>query len=191
MKRSGIGSLFFAAVFCCALFFGVSGCEKGSRLNEERPPVSTPDQEVGNFSLTESEAGTKKWTLWAEWAAIYNESAKVNARNVRIDFFEEDGTKFSELKADSGILNQRNNDMEALGNVHVKTENGISLETQSLSWLNLSQKIVSDDFVKITQGRDVLTGVGLVSDPSLNEFEIKKDIKAFVIDKEGKLVPKR
>jgi len=168
----------------------MSGCEKKSGAKTEKAIGETPDQEVGDFSLTESMEGTKKWTLWAEWAAIYNEKAQVDAKNVRIDFFEEDGTKFSELKADSGILNQRTNDMEARGDVLVKTEDGITLETQSLSWLNFPQKIVSEDYVKITQGRDVLTGFGLVSDPSLNEFEIKRNVQAFVIDKEGKLVPK-
>jgi len=191
MRHSELKYFFLIAVFCCAICVSMSGCEKGSRPSAGKALVETPDQEVGNFSLTESLAGTKKWTLWAEWAAIYNEKAKVHARNVRIDFFEEDGTKFSELKADSGILDQKNNDMEARGNVFVRTEDGITLETQSLSWLNLSQKIVSEDFVKITQGRDVLTGFGLLSDPSLNEFEIKRDVQAFVIDNEGKLVPKK
>jgi LPS export ABC transporter protein LptC len=190
MRHSRLKYLLLIAVFCCATCVSMSGCEKHSGSSPEKALVQTPDQEVGNFSLTESLAGIKKWTLWAEWAAIYNEKAKVHARNVRIDFFEEDGTKFSELKADSGILNQKTNDMEARGNVLVKTEDGITLETQSLSWLNLAQKIVSEDFVKITQGRDVLTGFGLVSDPSLNEFEIKRNVLAFVIDKEGKLVPK-
>ncbi|MCX5800530.1 MAG: LPS export ABC transporter periplasmic protein LptC [Candidatus Eisenbacteria bacterium] len=190
MRRSNLKYFLLIAVFCCAICVSVAGCEKHSSSSPEKTPAETPDQEVGNFSLTESLEGTKKWTLWAEWAAIYNEKAKVHARNVRIDFFEEDGTKFSELKADSGIIDQKTNDMEARGNVFVKTEDGITLETQSLSWLNLAQKILSDDFVKITQGRDVLTGFGLVSDPSLNEFEIKKNVQAFVIDKEGKLVPK-
>jgi LPS export ABC transporter protein LptC len=190
MRHRRLKYFLLIAVFCCAICAGVSGCEKDSGSSPEKALVQTPDQEVGNFSLTESVAGTKKWTLWAEWAAIYNEKAKVNARNVRIDFFEEDGSKFSELKADSGILSQKTNDMEARGNVVVRTEDGITLETGYLSWLNLSQKIVSDDFVKITQGTDVLTGYGLVSDPSLNEFEIKRNVQAFVIDKEGKLIPK-
>lgn len=190
MRSLGLTYLLSVAVFCCAMCVSVSGCEKDSGSRPEKAIGETPDQEVGDFSLTESLEGTKKWTLWAEWAAIYNEKAQVDARNVRIDFFEEDGTKFSELKADSGILNQRTNDMEARGNVLVKTEDGITLETQSLSWLNLPQKIISEDYVKITQGKDVLTGFGLVSDPSLNEFEIKRNVQAFVIDKEGKLVPK-
>jgi LPS export ABC transporter protein LptC len=177
-------------VFCCGMCVSVSGCDRNSGSGPGKALAETPDQEVGDFSLTESLEGTKKWTLWAEWAAIYNEKAQVNARNVRIDFFEEDGTKFSELKADSGILNQKTNDMEARGNVLVETRDGITLETQSLSWLNLAQKIASRDFVKITQGRDVLTGFGLMSDPSLNEFEIQRNVQAFVIDKEGKLVPK-
>jgi LPS export ABC transporter protein LptC len=190
MRHSRLKYLLLITVFCCAICAGVSGCEKYSGSSPEKALVQTPDQEVGNFSLTESVEGTKKWTLWAEWAAIYNEKAQVDARNVRIDFFEEDGSKFSELKADSGILNQKTNDMEARGNVVVRTEDGITLETGYLSWLNLSQKIVSEDFVKITQGTDVLTGYGLVSDPSLNEFEIKRNVQAFVIDREGKLIPK-
>jgi len=179
----------FAVLSFCSVWCLV-GCDSRSGSKPVGGNFEVPDQEVGNFSLTESIEGKRKWTLLAEWAAIYNEKAKVQARNVRIDFFGEGGDKFSELTADSGIIYQRTNDMEAIGSVIVTTEDGITLETQSLKWLNASQKIVSDDFVKITQGRDVLTGVGLVSDPSLNEFEIKSQVQAFVIDAEGKLVPK-
>ena len=181
--------LLVACVVVCLGLCG-HGCGKSSDSRPVGAAVETPDQEVGDFSLTESVQGTPKWTLWAEWAAIYNEKAQVQARNVRIDFFEETGKKFSELKADSGTIYQRTNDMEATGDVVVRTEEGITLETQSLKWLNASQKILSEDFVKITQGRDVLTGVGLVSDASLNEFEIKSQVQAFVVDEEGKLVPK-
>ncbi len=172
----------------CAV--SLAGCADDSKSRPRGSSLESPDQEVGNFSLTESVEGERKWTLQAEWAAIYNEKAKVQARNVRIDFFGEGGDKFSELEADSGVINQRTNDMEATGDVVVRTKEGIKLETQSLKWLNATQKIVSDDFVKITQGKDVLTGVGLVSDASLNEFEIKSQVQAFVIDSEGKLVPK-
>ncbi len=188
--RSDARRVLLAACAAACLGFSAQGCGKGSDTRPYQAAVETPDQQVGDFSLTESVQGTKKWTLWAQWAAIYNERAQVRARNVRIDFFEESGRKFSELKADSGIIYQRTNDMEATGDVVVQTEEGIRLETQSLKWLNASQKILSEDFVKITQGRDVLTGVGLVSDASLNEFEIKSQVQAFVVDEEGKLVPK-
>jgi LPS export ABC transporter protein LptC len=191
MRESRVKTALFllAVSLCVGAVLGTTGCERDSGSSEERTYKETPDQEVGNFSLTESVEGTKKWTLRAEWASIFNESAKVHAKIVRIDFFREDGTRFSELKADSGILSQDNNDMEALGRVLVRTEDGITLETESLRWLNTVQQIVSEDFVKITQGRDVLTGVGLVSDASLNEFEIKSHVEAFVIDEEGKLIP--
>ncbi len=189
-SRSAASILLLCAFICLGLVFGSPGCERDSTSRESTTQKQTPDQEVGDFSLTESVEGTKKWTLWAEWAAIFNESAKVHAKIVRIDFFREDGTKFSELKADSGVLSQDTNDMEALGRVVVATEEGVVLETESLRWLNTAQQIVSDDFVKITKGRDVLTGVGLVSDPSLNEFEIKSHVEAFMIDEQGELIPK-
>ncbi|UCF78609.1 MAG: LPS export ABC transporter periplasmic protein LptC [Candidatus Eiseniibacteriota bacterium] len=181
--------LVLAAMLCSLVLLVAPGCQRDSGSRLESTAAETPDQEVGDFSLTESVEGTKKWTLWADWAAIFNEKSKVHAKIVRIDFFREDGTRFSELKADSGVLSQDTNDMEALGSVVVVTEDGIRLETESLRWLNVAQQIVSEDFVKITKGRDVLTGVGLVSDPSLNEFEIKSHVQAFVIDEEGKLIP--
>jgi LPS export ABC transporter protein LptC len=187
--RSKISLFMMTALVFLVAFLCAPGCEQNSESRFEQVQNETPDQEVGDFSLTESVEGTKKWTLKAEWAAIFNENAKVHARIVRIDFFREDGTRFSELKADSGILSQDTNDMEARGRVVVTTEDGVTLETESLRWLNAPQQIVSEDFVKITQGRDVLTGVGLVSDPSLNEFEIKSHVEAFVIDEEGKLIP--
>ncbi|KPJ59139.1 MAG: hypothetical protein AMJ46_12295 [Latescibacteria bacterium DG_63] len=191
MWRSGPNRALLTRIVmvCCMVAIMTLGCETDSTSRLKATGKETPDQEVGDFSLTESVEGAKKWTLRAQWAAIFNESAKVHARIVRIDFFGEDGTRFSELKADSGVLSQDTNDMEALGRVVVTTEDGITLETESLRWLNATQKIVSEDFVKITQGRDVLTGVGLVSDPSLNEFEIKSHVEAFVIDEEGKLIP--
>ncbi|MFH0778274.1 MAG: LPS export ABC transporter periplasmic protein LptC [Candidatus Eisenbacteria bacterium] len=185
LRRFLLTAAAFVVVFTC-----LPGCGKEPGQGTGKSVAEVPDQEVSDFSLTESVEGKKRWTLWAAWAAIFNENAKVHATNVRIDFFGDDGTKFSELRAESGVLDQKTNDMEAVGNVFVKTTEGVAMETQSLRWLNAPQKIMTDDFVKITQGSDVLTGVGLISDPSLNEFEIKSDVRAFVIDKDGRLIPR-
>jgi LPS export ABC transporter protein LptC len=128
LSHRGVFLALLAGCAAACLAFGVLGCGKGSDTTPYHAAVETPDQQVGDFSLTESVQGTKKWTLWAQWAAIYNERAQVQARNVRIDFFEESGKKFSELKADSGIIYQKTNDMEATGDVVVRTDEGITLE---------------------------------------------------------------
>ena len=62
----------------------------------------------------------------------------------------------------------------------VTTENGTRIETESLRYLTSSKQIVSDELVTVTRGRDVLSGIGFVSDPSLEQFEFKKQVKARV-----------
>jgi len=72
--------------------------------------------------------------------------------------------------------------VEALGNVVVTTEEGIKLETASLRWDPQKRKIVTDDFVKITKKKDVITGYGLEADEELKHFVIKKSVKGKITE---------
>jgi LPS export ABC transporter protein LptC len=76
--------------------------------------------------------------------------------------------------------------MLAYGNVVAVTFKGEVLETDSLRYLNEADKIVSDSFVKLTRGRDVVTGIGLECDHTLESVDIKKDVHAIVIEEDGK-----
>ncbi len=145
-----------------------------------------PDQEARDFTLTESLEGTKNWTLWAEYAAMYNDQSLVDAKTVRIEFFDKEGKKFSTLVAKQGRVHQRTNDLEARGNVVVTTESGIRMETDSLRWQNRAGKILSDGFVKVTRKHDVVTGYGFESDPNLDHFHIRHEVRAEVRDLEAK-----
>ncbi|MGB3092854.1 MAG: LPS export ABC transporter periplasmic protein LptC, partial [Candidatus Zixiibacteriota bacterium] len=67
--------------------------------------------------------------------------------------------------------------VEALGNVVVTTQQGVKLTTESLRWDPQTARIVTDDFVTITKGQDVITGYGLEADQELKHFVIKKKVK--------------
>jgi hypothetical protein len=45
---------------------------------------------------------------------------------------------------------------------------------------------VSDSFVKLTRGKDVLTGIGLECDHTLESVDIKKDVRAVILEENGK-----
>ncbi|OGV96576.1 LPS export ABC transporter periplasmic protein LptC, partial [Microgenomates group bacterium RBG_16_45_19] len=45
-----------------------------------------------------------------------------------------------------------------------------------LRWDPNTAKIVTDDFVKITRGQDVVTGQGMESDQELKNIKIKKNV---------------
>jgi LPS export ABC transporter protein LptC len=175
--------LLLAAVLPLAvpgLLGSVGGCHGGGSTVTSNEEIRIPDQEARDFTLTESAAGTKNWTLRAEYAAMYNREHKVDAKTVKIDFFDAEGALYSTLTADRGEVDQRTNDLQARGNVRVSTKNGVAMETDSLRFVNRTGKILSDGFVKVTRQGDVLTGFGFESDATLEHFRLRREVRAEV-----------
>jgi len=163
-----------------AMIVGLGGCQSRNAPTPRGADLKLPDQEARDFTLTESSEGRKNWTLWASYAAMYNEQSLVDARTVRIEFFDPKGARYSTLLADQGVVDQRTNNLEARGNVRVATESGVTMETDSLRWLNGTRKIVSDAFVRVTRKQDVVTGYGFESDANLEHFHITSEVRAEV-----------
>ena len=165
---------------------GVAGC--GEReVPSQLAPTDAPDQEVRGFTLTESVGSVMRWRLTARSAATYRNRGVILAQAVAIDFFDAAGKPYSHLTADQGEIRPATNDMLARGHVRIVTTSGTRIDTPSLQFLNRQQKIVSDDRVTVRRGGDVLSGIGFESDPSLDHFEFRKEIKAQIQSKSGRI----
>ncbi len=146
-----------------------------------------PDETVSEFRTQESDSGRVRWTVKAPRADRYN------ARNVfvmddpKIEFYDEMGNLQTTLTAENGEYSLTTHDMLAYGTVVAVTFKGEILETDTLRYLNETDKIVSDSFVKLTRGKDVLTGIGLECDHTLESVDIKKDVRARILEEDGKL----
>ncbi|MBI4365055.1 MAG: LPS export ABC transporter periplasmic protein LptC [Candidatus Latescibacteria bacterium] len=162
------------------LAVAVLGCQSRTAPTPSGAGLRIPDQEARDFTLTETSEGRKNWTLWASYAAMYNDRNLVDAQTVRIEFFDDKGKRYSTLTANQGLVDQRTNNLEARGNVRILTETGVSMETDSLRWLNRVQRIVSQAFVRVTRNRDVVTGYGFESSPNLDNFHIQREVRAEV-----------
>ena len=106
----------------------------------------------------------------------------------RVDFFNDRGDVRSVLTARNGLLMRRTSDMEAFGNVVVTSEDETRLLTERLTWNERTGKIESDRFVRVVQGRDEFTGIGLEADPDLKNIRVRSEFKAYVRTPEGELV---
>jgi LPS export ABC transporter protein LptC len=147
--------------------------------NESNAPGTAgevPDQILENSTITFSEKGILSAKIFAEYVAVYERQDLKEAQKLRVDFFAQDGSRTSFLVADSGVIRERKQKFEALGNVVVTTEQGIRLQTQSLRWDPENAKIVTEDFVTITKGSDIITGYGLEADEELKDLKIKKQV---------------
>lgn len=183
MRRSVDGRWLAPWVVAAAVF---AACERDEADRAAVQSPAVPDETVADFSTQESDSGRVKWTLTAPRADRFN------ARNVfimddpKIEFYDKMGNLQTTLTADKGEYLLDSHDMLAYGNVVAVTYKGETLETDSLRYLNEADKIVSDSFVKLTRGRDVVTGIGLECDHTLDSVDIKKNVHAVVIEEDGK-----
>jgi LPS export ABC transporter protein LptC len=127
-------------------------------------------------SLSSYNIGDTQWILHADSASVFRERKRVEADQIRVDFYEND-EHVSVLTSETGILNQATDDLETRGNVKVRTDEGELLETEVLYWDHQRSLIHTDAFVKLTSGENVLTGIGLETDPGLNDFQLKNEIR--------------
>jgi LPS export ABC transporter protein LptC len=172
-------------------FTAVTGCEPHGRTRSGAPPSDLPDQEVSDFVVSETDQGRLEWKLFARKAAVYQARSTIVARSVRVDFFDENGKRSSTLTAREGELNQIQRDMVARGSVVLQTAEGTRMSTERLRFLNRTQRIVTDDFVRVERAGDVLTGYGFESDPELRHFEFKREVRALVRTRSGGLLEER
>jgi LPS export ABC transporter protein LptC len=113
-------------------------------------------------------------------AATYRDRGVIIAKDVALDFFDEEGEVYSHLTAREGEIESATNNMVARGNVVVTTTNGTRIETEVLKYINDPRKIVSDELVTVSRAGDVLSGIGFESDPSLEHFEFRQRVRARV-----------
>lgn len=179
LARTAVAALLAAAL--------LSGCQ-GDRPEESGDPSLLADQEIDGFTLTQTREGEKLWVLSAVRGLVYDEADRVELERVRVDYFDDDGTVRSTLNANEGVLKRRTSDMEARGNVVVVAKDGTRLVTERLTWNERTGKIESDRFVRVTQGEDVFTGIGLEADPDLKNIKVKSEFRAYVRTPDGELV---
>jgi LPS export ABC transporter protein LptC len=115
----------------------------------------------------------------------------VVARGLRIDFFDEQGKRASTLTAREGEMNDRTHDMTARGEVVIQTTEGTRMTTDQIQFFNKRQRIQTESFVRVDRRGDVLTGWGFESDPQLQHYEFKRQVRAQVRTRSGGTVEQR
>lgn len=152
-------------------------------------PRSTelPDQVVEKAEVVFTVDGVRSTLIKANYVVKYERKDLTLAKGIHVDFFDKEGKHTSVMDADSGIIRERRQELEALGNVVVVSDEGVRLETESLKWDPRRQKVVTDDFVKLTKEGDIIYGYGLEADQQLKNFKIKKKVKGKIekIPKDG------
>jgi LPS export ABC transporter protein LptC len=173
MRRRAPGSLVRTLTILSAVWL-LTGCPE--EKNEAKPVQKIPNITIERFSLTETKEGRKLWILDAVTANVFENM--INVDTVKINFFGEKQVVFSVLTARQGTLNSTSRNIVVKDHVELLTDDSSRLYTDSLFWLNDSQKIITDSYVRIVKkDSTVIEGNGLKTTPDLKKIEIIGDIK--------------
>ena len=162
----------YACVCIAMILFSVSCTKIETReLEEQEGPVI--EQESWESEILSSKNG--RLTSHIRYNHMFQyEKEKVYRFNngFEVDFFDEDGKHVSFVKADSGILQENSEHMEAHGNVEVISDTGAVLYTEKLFWNQAAKRIYTDvpSMVVRAEG-DTLYCKGFESDLDLSVME--------------------
>lgn len=136
-----------------------------------------PDQSGTDIQVLFNDSGYTKALLKAKKARVYQDNQETFLDDdLNVDFYsKETGARVSNLTADSARIDDVTKNMLARGGVVVISDStGNKLETEVLEWNNSTQKIYSNEFVKITTKNEIITGYGFESDQNLDNYKINR-----------------
>jgi len=138
--------------------------------------VDHPDHESWDVRITITNAGIKRAYIEADYLEQYNDKHFISLeKNVKIDFYDADEKRISNLSADKAEINERTNFLRAINNIIVESDSGVTLFTDTLSWDNARELIFTKDSVMITtETNDTLYGIGFESDVNMERWKILK-----------------
>jgi len=131
-----------------------------------------PDQEIWNAHISVSRSGEMTSKIYAAHLVKYDNTSNMYIRDsMRIDFYK-DGKHTSWLTADSGFVNERTENIVAVGNVVMASDSGFTAYTDSLFWINDSNKVYTNAAIQIFSEKDTLYGTNFVSDTKFENWTI-------------------
>lgn len=101
-------------------------------------------------------------------------------QGLQVEFFDKEMKVTTKLNANYAIRYEAEKRMEARRDVVVINEKGEMLNTEHLVWDEQTQKIYTDEFVKITTDKEIIYGDGLESNQDFTHYKIK-NIKGTII----------
>ena len=152
--------------------------------NHEQSPVES----AKNIKIIFSDSAKVEVELTAP---VMNHFATENPymempKGFRAIFYNESLSEKSRVTADYGIRYEREQKMEARKNVVVINEKGETLNTEHLIWDEGKEKLLSDEFVKITRTDEIIYGTGFEANQDFTKYKIFNIKGTISVNKEKK-----
>lgn len=165
----------FSFILILLIGITISSCE-----NKFVPPKTDlkseeiPEQESWNSSVAFSDSGKVKAILRAGHIMVFNKKGyTLIDSGAKVDFYK-DKVIVSTLTSKQGKVVEPSKNIEIYDSVVVINKEGSILKTQKLFWDNQTQRVSTDEYVKIITPKEEVEGIGFISDQNLKNYTIFK-----------------
>jgi LPS export ABC transporter protein LptC len=158
-------------IFFLVFALGHTACTKTGDYSTF-PDGKVPDQEIWNAVITVTRSGETESRIFATHIVQYpNSNDMIISDSMRIDFYR-DGLHESYLTSDSGLVNDKSDNIVAIGNVVMVSDSGFTAYTDSVFFINDSNKVYTNSAIQIFSKEDTLYGTNFVSDTKFENWTI-------------------
>ena len=156
-----------------------------SCMVERKPPIDEvavvqqdyPDDHAFGVELMYSDSAQLKMTLKAPEVVRFLNSEEPYIeypQGIYVQFFDALGNVSTTIRADYAHQNETTGIINAKNDVHVINSKGEELMSEHLIWNRETERITSDEFVRIRTEEQYITGYGLDSDQRFEDYTLKK-----------------
>ncbi len=142
-----------------------------------------PESTSRNLKVVWSDSGRVKMVMKAplveRFALPGEDPYDLMPEGMRVNFLDSLGNEEANVTCEHAIYYPKKNILVLTKNVQVLNLEGDKLNSEYLVWNSKTEKITSNDFVKITTGDEIMYGHGFEADQDLTNYHIR-NIKGII-----------
>ncbi len=179
MTKNRLSKIIVRSVFVLATFMIYLSCAPNSpeaitavEKNQETPSLTVKELEtfISDSGLVKYKVLTPLLLQFDSKAEPYTEFPK----GVHLSSLNKDLKVNAEIKGNYAKYLKKKELWELKNNVEATNYQGNKINTECLFWDMTTHKIYSDDFIKITTDKQIITGVGFESNEDFSKYKILK-----------------
>jgi len=170
-------SKYLMKALICIIPLVISACVSNTTVEEyEQKRSNRPDQESWDITITMTNEGLIRAVVQSGYLKKFQQKSFIFLEDsVSVDFYNDSEVHTTHLKSIKAEINEKSNFMRAMHSVVVKSDSGVTLFTDTLTWNHSAQRIFTDDTVMVvTEKKDTVNGVGFESDIEMKYWKILK-----------------
>ena len=162
-------------LFFLTVLFLFNSCENNegeiSRITSRQ---NDPVEEIIGLKTIYSDSGSVKVLLEAPRMkkVLIPKPITELPKGMVLSFYDADMNVVSKMSSDYAIHYELEHRWEARNNVEVVNVKGEKLNTEKLIWDERGNKLLSDNFVKITTAKEIIMGNGFEADQDFSHYKI-------------------